>query len=559
MKKVLSIFAMCIGIFLCMLDTTVMNIALPSIQDSLDVTLNNLQWALNIYTILFASLTIPLSQLAERFGNHKCYLLALLLFAIGSLMSSLSTTLTQLIIGRAIQSMGAALIFPLSMTIGINTVSLEARKGVIAALGVTQGLASALGPTIGGVVTQFLGWEWIFLINLPLTALAFLICVTCLGLKERGERVESDVLGAALCMLTLFTMTLGLVQGRSWGWTSITILSLLSSSIVLLVLSILWEKRFKQPMVPLELFKNKAFTGAALAGLLSNVFLVAVTVVLPTYFTRVQNKTELVAALLMTPITAMIFIFSPIAALMIDKLGPRVVIASGFILMTIAYYLFTQIEMSNVVQTSMACLILGAGYGIIAGPITVLAASDFTGTLLSASQSVAGVLRQIGIVLAVAIYVSGLYANLTTAKSESIDYITKIVKTIDVSASKQKTIIETAASFLGKSTSTPTSTNHFSKKEKDRIIEENYEAVLSQYPSTVSNEQKKQIHSSVEETVTKKLQTINKQINTAIQKIKTYAKKRYTKAFTKLYQYSIVFVALSTFSFLLFPKKGMSK
>lgn len=97
MKKVLSIFAMCIGIFLCMLDTTVMNIALPSIQDSLDVTLNNLQWALNIYTILFASLTIPLSQLAERFGNHKCYLLyllALLLFAIGSLMSSLSTTLT---------------------------------------------------------------------------------------------------------------------------------------------------------------------------------------------------------------------------------------------------------------------------------------------------------------------------------------------------------------------------------------------------------------------------------------------------------------------------------
>lgn len=466
MKKVLSIFAMCIGIFLCMLDTTVMNIALPSIQDSLHVTLNNLQWALNIYTILFASLTIPLSQLAERFGKHKCYLLALLLFAVGSLMSSLSTTLTQLIIGRAIQSMGAALIFPLSMTIGINTVSLEARKGVIAALGVTQGLASALGPTIGGVVTQFLGWEWIFLINLPLTALSFLICVTCLNLKEGGERVESDVLGAALCMLTLFTMTLGLVQGSSWGWTSITILSLLSSSIVLLVLFILWEKRFKQPMVPLELFKNKAFTGAALAGLLSNVFLVAVTVVLPTYFTRVQNKTELVAALLVTPITAMIFIFSPIAALMIDKLGPRVVIASGFILMTIAYYLFTQIEMSNLVQTSMACLILGAGYGIIAGPITVLAASDFTGTLLSASQSVAGVLRQIGIVLAVAIYVSGLYANLTTAKSESIDYITKIVKTIDVSASRQKTIIETAASSLGKSTSTPTSTNHFSKKEK---------------------------------------------------------------------------------------------
>ena len=555
MKKTLSIIAMCIGIFLCMLDTTVMNIALPSIQDSLGVSLNHLQWALNIYTITFASLTIPLSKLAEKFGKHKIYLCVLVIFSAGSLISSLSSDLTQLIIGRAIQSIGAAIIFPLSMTIGINTVSLEARKGVIAALGVTQGLAAALGPTIGGILTQFLGWEWIFLINIPLMVISLIICITCLNFKERKETANVDALGALLCMLTLLSLTLGLVQGRVWGWTSLSILSLLIGSAVLLILFILWENHCKYPMVPLELFKNKEFTGSALAILLSNVFLVAVTVVLPTYFTRVQNKTELVAALLVTPITAMIFIFSPIAALIIDKIGPRIVIASGFILMSIAYYLFTQIDMSNVVQTSITCLILGIGYGIIAGPITVLAASDFTGNLLTASQSVAGVLRQIGIVLAVAIYVSVLYTNLTTAKSESVNYITEIVKTIDVSASKQKTIIETAASSLGKSTSTSTSTNHFSEEEKNSIIEENYETVLSQYPDTISDEQKEQIHSNVEETVTKKTNEINKQINKAIEKIKSYATKRYTKAFTKLYQYSIIFVAFSTFSFLLFPKR----
>ena len=156
-------------------------------------------------------------------------------------------------------------------------------------------------------------------------------------------------------------------------------------------------------MVPLELFKNKEFSGSALAILLSNIFLVAVTVILPTYFTRVQGKSELVAALLVTPITAMIFIFSPLAAVLIDKLGSRFIIALGFVLITVSYILFTQIDMSNMVQTTITCLILGSGYAIITGPITVLAASDFTGNLLTASQSVAGVLRLIGIVLAVAI------------------------------------------------------------------------------------------------------------------------------------------------------------
>ncbi len=454
MKRLFAIIAMCVGIFLCMLDTTVMNIALPAIQDSLKVNLNDLQWSLNVYTIIFASLTIPLSKLAEKFGKHKFYLLGLLTFMGGSLISALSSDLNFLIFGRGIQSIGAAIVFPLSMTIGINTVSLNTRKSVIAALGVTQGLAAALGPTIGGVLTQFLGWRWIFLINLPLMVISFIICLVCLDLQERKEKAKIDYLGALISMATLFSLTLGLVQGRDWGWTSFNILTLLISSAVLLILFILWEKGCQDPMVPLNLFKNKEFMGSAIAIILSNVFLVAVTVVLPTYFTRVQSKTELEAALLVTPITAMIFIFSPLAAFIIDKLGPRLVIASGFTLMAAAYILFTKIDMADSTQTTLTCLILGTGYGIIAGPITVLAASDFTGNLLTASQSVAGVLRQVGIVLAVAVYVTGLYTNLGTAKKEAISYIKTEVKTIDISKEKQQTIQKTAIHSLGQSTST---------------------------------------------------------------------------------------------------------
>ncbi|WP_165212407.1 MFS transporter [Streptococcus tangpeifui] len=559
MKRTFTIFAMCIGIFLCMLDTTVMNIALPAIQDSLRVTLNDLQWALNVYTIVFASLTIPLSKLAEKFGKQKFYLLGLMTFMLGSLLSALSKDLNFLIIGRSIQSIGAALVFPLSMTLGINTVSISARKRVIAALGVTQGLAAALGPTIGGMLTQYLGWRWIFLVNLPLMIISLVICLICFIRHEAKETARIDFLGAIFSMATLFSLTLGLVQGRTWHWTSPTIIGLLISSALLLTLFIWWEGKAQAPMMPLALFKNKEFTGSALAIVLSNVFLVAVTVVLPTYFTRVQGKTELEAALLVTPITVMIFIFSPLAALIIDKLGSRLVIASGFILMTIAYVLFTKIDMTNSFQTTLTCLILGMGYGIIAGPITVLAASDFTGNLLTASQSVAGVLRQVGISLAVAIYVTGLYSNLTTAKNESITYIKKEVKTIQVPKDKQKMIADTSIEALGKAKQAKTTKNHFSQTEKQAMINENYQKVLSNYPNHLPDQAKQAIHGKVETQVQAKLQTINQQINKAISAIKTYAKGRYTKAFTELYRYSICFVGLAVFTFLLFPKKKSRK
>ena len=154
-KSKLTVVASCIGIFLCMLDTTIMNIALPAIQIGLNVNLNDLSWALNIYTILFATLTIPLSKLSEKLGMHKFYVGGMIIFLLGSLISAFSSNITILIFGRAFQSLGAAVVFPLSMTIGISTVEISDRTKVIAALGVTQGLAAALGPLIGEVLTQF--------------------------------------------------------------------------------------------------------------------------------------------------------------------------------------------------------------------------------------------------------------------------------------------------------------------------------------------------------------------------------------------------------------------
>lgn len=205
---------MSIGIFLCMLDTTVMNIALPAIQSNLNVQLNNVSWALNIYTILFASLTIPLGKIAEHSGIHKTYILGLITFICGYAISASSNNLTMLISGRAIQSIAAALVFPLSMTIGICSVGLNIRKQVIAILGITQGLVAALGPTIGDCLIQFLSWRWIFIINIPLSIISVVICLSTLELHELTQTEAIDFVGSLLSMVTLFTLTLGLAQGR---------------------------------------------------------------------------------------------------------------------------------------------------------------------------------------------------------------------------------------------------------------------------------------------------------------------------------------------------------
>lgn len=434
----------CTGIFLCMLDTTIMNITLPAIQDSLGVTLNQLSWALNIYTITFAVMTIPLGRLAEIYGKNKIYILGLMLFCGGSFMCSFSSEVYLLIIARGVQSIGAAIIFPISMVIGISTVSIEKRSKIIAILGVTQGLSAALGPSIGGLITQFLGWRWVFLINVPICIVAIIISFFCLPVRNE-EKVKSqiDYKGAFWCVCFLSTLTLGLTQGNSWRWDSIKIIGIFLISCISIVMFIFTEKRAISAMVNLKLFKDRQFNASAVTVVVSNLFLIGVTVLLPTFLNQIHGETQLKAALLVTPISAMIFVFSPISGLLVNKIGRKAVIFTGFIAMAVAYYLLYHLDVSNgYTQLITACLILGFGYGVIVGPITVLAASSFTGELLTASQSVVGVLRQIGTVLAVAIFVSALTSNISSAKVHIVGHAQKEVSRLDITKEQKEIVLD---------------------------------------------------------------------------------------------------------------------
>ena len=555
-KKLLTLVICCIGIFLCMLDTTVMNIALPAIQNGLHSNLDDLSWAINAYVIVFAALTIPLSRIAERVGMHKFFLLGLLMFLIGSVLSATASELSFLIVGRVVQSLGAATIFPLSMVIGISTADSSKRTRVIAALGVTQGLAAALGPTIGGLLTQFSSWRWIFLINIPFIIISLVLSVMNLNFHEKRSRVKIDSVGAILSIIALFTLTLALVQGQSWGWRSILIISLFSISLLSIITFIIYERHAEAPMIPMILFKDQQFNGAALTIVLSNLFLVAVTVVLPTYFTKIQGKNEFIAALLVTPISAMIFVFSPIAAVLIQKLGARIVIATGFLSMTISYILFSTINMDNIIQVVGTCLLLGFGYGIIAGPIVVLAASDFTGEVLTASQSVAGVLRQVGVVLAVAIFVTSLYSNVNSAKLQSIKYAEQKIEKLSIPNEQKKEMTNQVTEQIQEEKNTATfSQNHISANQKKELILQHYNQMLANN-SNLPQVKKEKILQEVTIEVNKKIQKINSEINDTILGIVAHTKGKLSDAFVSLYRLSIFFVGVSMGVSFLFKRKS---
>lgn len=542
-KTTLTVGTMAIGIFLCMLDTTVMNIALPAMQTGLQTSLSQLSWALNLYTILFASLTIPLGRLADIYGRHRFYILGLALFLMGSLTSGMAASVSWLIAGRGIQSLGAAIVFPASMTIGLEHVSLAKRTSVIAILGTTQGLASALGPTIGGAVTQFWGWRGIFLINVPLVVLALGLCLWLLDWHQpRLRNVKIDWWGSLFSMVTLFSLTLVLVKGSDWGWTSSVILALGGLSIVSLSVFIWTEAHVAQPMMPLDLFKTRQFTGAAVITVIAGIFLVALLVLLPSFFTKVQSHDELTAALMITPTSLMIFIFSPISGLLLTKVGPRLVIASGAVAMVAGYIVISWADPADYWQVLLALLLVGAGYGIMIGPITVLAAGNFTGDLLTASQSVIGVARQIGTSLAVAIFVAALSTNLTTAKTHIWHTAQREVAALTIDRQAKTDTLTAVYRQLQTEQTAMTSGPAISAAKQRRLVQTTTQRVLQQkHLQAAPTAVKKQVAKQVQQQVARTVATDNRQIAQVTAKIKHTTKMALTQAFMRPYRIALPF------------------
>lgn len=552
-----------LGNLLCMMDTSIMTIILPQLQSAFNESLSNLSWALNIYTIIFAVLIIPFGRLAERIGRNKFVFGSLIIFGIGSLLSGLAPNLSWMLAARAIQSIGAAGIIPTSMVIGLENSNQVNRNKVVAALAGIQGLAVALGPTIGGIVTQFWGWRWVFLINLPLVLLDLVLFLWVFPLKnESTSKTSIDWLGAGLSMTILFCLSLALIQGNKWGWQSSVIISLLISSGLLLIVFLVWEKSQKNPMIDLSLFKSRNFNGAGLALILCNYFLGGMAVLIPTFLTKIQGESELKAALLITPYSLAVMISVIMTSLAVKKINNQLLISCGLLTIALSYYLFAHLNVAaNYRQLIIADIVLGTGYGLVAATANILAVADFHGSKLTTSQSVANVLRQIGMVLAIAIFTAILTSNVQSAKQKTATYAVQQTQSLNFSTSQQAKLKFTIRKKLLNNQTQFKQKFKFSKiainqNKEQRLINQIYyrqlqilsvrdQLAINKLPPKLKNQLKVQVVRNVKMTIIQKEEKFQKKLGKLVRRTKVELKNQLSTAFLNVY--AVMFwIALSS-------------
>lgn len=552
-----------LGNLLCMMDTSIMTIILPQLQSAFNESLSNLSWALNIYTIIFAVLIIPFGRLAERIGRNKFVFGSLIIFGIGSLLSGLAPNLSWMLAARAIQSIGAAGIIPTSMVIGLENSNQVNRNKVVAALAGIQGLAVALGPTIGGIVTQFWGWRWVFLINLPLVLLDLVLFLWVFPLKnESTSKTSVDWLGAGLSMTILFCLSLALIQGNKWGWQSSVIISLLISSELLLIVFLVWEKSQKNPMIDLSLFKSRNFNGAGLALILCNYFLGGMAVLIPTFLTKIQGESELKAALLITPYSLAVMISVIMTSLAVKKINNQLLISCGLLTIALSYYLFAHLNVAaNYRQLIIADIVLGTGYGLVAATANILAVADFHGSKLTTSQSVANVLRQIGMVLAIAIFTAILTSNVQSAKQKTATYAVQQTQSLNFSTSQQAKLKFTIRKKLLNNQTQFKQKFKFSKiainqNKEQRLINQIYyrqlqilsvrdQLAINKLPTKLKNQLKVQVVRNVKMTTIQKEEKFQKKLGKLVRRTKVELKNQLSTAFLNVY--AVMFwIALSS-------------
>ncbi|USS87442.1 MFS transporter [Fructilactobacillus hinvesii] len=559
MKKVRTVLPILIIVnILCMIDTSIMTIVLPEIQTAFRTSLNNLSWALNIYTIIFASMIIPFGRLSDKLGKNKFIFTGLLIFGIGSLLTGISPNLPFMLVARGLQSLGAAMIIPTSMVTAMELTDDHNRNKTIGILAGSQGLAVALGPTIGGLVAQFWGWRWVFFINVPIIVVILLIFNLVLPLKKEliQKTVNLDWLGTIVSMLVLSSFSLALVQGKDWGWGSFPLISLLLTALVAFIAFILIENKVANPMINLELFKDRNFTGSALALVICNYLLGGFAVIIPTFLTKVYHHSELSAALLITPYSIAVMFSVIFSSLAIKKVNKKIMLATGFILMGIAYYLLSKLNLDHgSLPLIYAGIVLGIGYGIVASTANILAASNFHGQLLTDSNSVANVLRQVGMVLAIAIFTSLLTNNVKTAKANLIEYGHRQVAELQIPSVAKRKLNQTIKQKLN-----PNINNISQNKETfnkthltiparkiQALKDQNYQLAIQQTAATkgITSDElpeplKKQIKIKVDQIVDHKVRAETTLISTSIEnfvkKFKRMIKHQLKAAFLKVYK-----------------------
>jgi EmrB/QacA subfamily drug resistance transporter len=396
-----------IALLMVVLDNLVVSTALPTIQRDLGASFEALQWTVNAYTLTFAVLLLTGAALGDRFGRKRMFIVGLALFTAASAFAALSNSIETLILARALQGTGAAMVVPLTLTLLSAAVPAERRGVALGAWGAVGGLAVALGPLVGGAIVEGINWHWIFWLNVPIGLV--LLPLAFLRLREsRGPADKLDLPGLVLVSIGLLAVVWSVIKGEELGWTSPYIVGFMALGIIALVGFTLWERRAPAPMLPLYFFKSRAFSMANVASLLMYFGMFGAVFLLSQFLQVAQGYSPLQAGLSILPWTLAPIFVAPIAGAMSDRVGGGLLMGVGLAMQAFGLAWIGLIATPTVeyAQLVIPFIISGIGMGLFFAPVANVVLSAVRPEEEGQASGANNAIREVGGVFGVAVLAS---------------------------------------------------------------------------------------------------------------------------------------------------------
>lgn len=417
------LITLCLGFFMTLLDVTIVNIAIPSMIDSLDASLDEILWVVNAYVIVLAVLVITAGRLGDLRGQRTMFMLGVTVFTLASLACGLAQGPGMLIVCRAVQGLGAAILMPQTSALLITTFPPEKRGTAFGVWGAVAGVATIAGPTLGGLLVTAFDWRWIFFINIPVGVLVLVMAAGIIPETPRRRHQSLDLPGVLLASVALVLLTFGLVEGErfEWGrvWSFVTIPGLLGAGLVLLAIFFVVQARRqdREPLLPFALFKDRNYAVMNGVAALVSVAMVGLFLPLTIYLQSVLSYSALRAGLVMAPMSVVSMVVAPFAGRLADRIGGKYILMTG--LTTFAIGMGSLVAVADTDSQwwyFLPSLIVGGlGLGCVFAPMNTIAMRNVAPPVAGAASGVLNTARQLGSVLGSAVVGAVLQARLSDA------------------------------------------------------------------------------------------------------------------------------------------------
>jgi EmrB/QacA subfamily drug resistance transporter len=404
-RKWWTLAAVTFGLFMIMLDNTVVNVALPAIQSDLGVSQSGLEWVVNAYALTFGVLLLSGGKLADLLGRRRIFIIGLIVFTASSLACGLANGDMMLIAARTVQGVGAALMNPATLSIITATFPPRQRGMAIGIWAGISAMALAIGPLVGGILTQKINWSWIFYINVPIGIAGILAARVFIDeSRDTSQQQRLDLPGLISSGIGLFAITYALVSTNHHAWTSTLVLSMFAVGIVSLAIFVLLEHRQRLPMLDLSLFRDPTFAGSNAVMLLTGVAMFGIFFFNSLFFQRVIGWSAIQTGAIFLPMTVLVMFVAPAAGKFSDRVGSRWLIAAGMLVLTGSLLDFAQLEQGSNFWNVLPALILGGfGMGLVMTPTTAAAMGSVPVDKAGVGSAVINSMRQVGGSLGIAV------------------------------------------------------------------------------------------------------------------------------------------------------------